>query len=143
MDAAARQAAYEQADQQFPLIYKLVCPTCQTRDVGEGCMCTGNERTCVNGHRFGRCLVHKGYLVALPPSRLPRTGHCFESWLGSRYWKTDTRCACELAPVVWAMYRASVRDESLAFFSNGTLLSFKKAGLWICFVCIVYILVWL
>jgi hypothetical protein len=104
MDEAARAAAYELADQRFPLIYKLQCPTCQTRNVGGGCLCLDNERTCENGHHMVRCQVHNGYLVPIPPSRT-RGNHCFASWLGEGYWRTDKRCACELAPVVWAMWR--------------------------------------
>jgi hypothetical protein len=73
----------------------------------------GNERTCEKGHRMMRCEVHSGYLVSIPPSKVPHT-HCFESWLGDKYWETDERCACELAPVVWDMYRAMpVRSELL------------------------------
>jgi hypothetical protein len=105
MDEAARAAAYEFADQRFPLIYKLECPTCQTRNVGDGCLCMGNERTCENGHRMVRCQKeHTGHLVAIPPSN--GGGHCFESWLGDKYWETDKRCACELAPIVWRAYEA-------------------------------------
>lgn len=111
MDEAAREAAYALADQQFPLIYKLECPTCETRNVGPGCGCMGNERTCVNGHHFCRCQVHEGYVVAIPPPKQPHR-HYFASWLGQDYWKEDKRCACELAILVWDIYNAS--DEKRA-----------------------------
>lgn len=124
MDDAARAALRATADQPFPLIYKLECPTpgCGTRHVGPGCLCLGNERTCLYGHHMVRCQTkHEGLLVAIPPSRRPNQ-HCFKSWgIKTARWPsikrddgvhyTDTNavlhdpCECEAAPLAWAAYK--------------------------------------